>query len=200
MRPRCILTYRRKVRNEVRIINTIPTINTDRLILRPFTLADAPEVQKHAGRFEIADTTLNMPHPYPDGAAESWIGTHQKTWELGSGLTLAMTLKDSGQVIGAIGLTINKDHCRAEMGYWTAVPHWKKGYCTEAARALLDYGFTELKLNRIYAFYLVRNPASGKVMQKIGMKHEGCQRQHIKKWDKFEDIAIYGILRSEYQN
>ena len=180
-------------------MSQIPKLTTPRLVLRPFTLTDAPEVQKLAGRFEIADTTMNMPHPYPDGAAESWIGTHQKTWELGSGLTLAITLKDSGQLAGAIGLTVFKDHSRAEMGYWVAVPHWKKGYCTEAARALLDYGFAELKLNKIYAFYLVRNPASGKVMQKIGMKYEGCQRQQIKKWDKFEDIAIYGILSGEYK-
>ncbi|MBI4727675.1 GNAT family N-acetyltransferase [candidate division TA06 bacterium] len=180
-------------------MSQIPEITTSRLILRPFTLSDAPEVQKLAGRLEIADTTMNLPHPYPDGAAESWIGTHQKTWELGSGLTLAITLKDSGQVIGAIGLTINKDHNRAEMGYWVAVPHWGKGYCTEAARALLDYGFSGLKLNKIYATHLVRNPASGKVMQNIGMKYEGCLRQHVKKWDKFEDLAYYGVLKSEYK-
>jgi ribosomal-protein-alanine N-acetyltransferase len=180
-------------------MNSIPTLTTGRLVLRPFTLTDAPEVQRHAGRFEIADTTLNMPHPYPDGAAESWIGTHQKTWELGSGLTLAITLKESGQLAGAIGLTINKDHNRAEMGYWVAVPHWGKGFCTEAARALLDYGFTELKLNKIYATHLTRNPASGKVMQKMGMKYEGCLRQHVKKWDKFEDLAYYGTLSGEYK-
>ena len=181
-------------------MSTLPTLATKRLILRPFTLADAPEVQKLAGSFEIADTTLNLPHPYPDGAAESWISAHQKTWELGSGLTLAITMKDTGQLIGAIGLTINKDHHRAEMGYWVAVPFWGKGFCTEAARAMLGHGFSELKLNRIYATHLTRNPASGKVMQKIGMKYEGCLRQHVKKWNKFEDLAYYGMLRSEYQN
>lgn len=181
-------------------MNPVPILTTERLVLRPFTLADAPGVHKLAGRFEIADTTMNMPHPYPDGAAESWIGTHQKTWELGSGLTLAITLKDSGQLIGAIGLTINKDHHRAEMGYWVAVPYWGRGFCTEAARALLDYGFTGPKLNKIYATHLARNPASGKVMQKIGMKYEGCLRQHVKKWDKFEDLSYYGTLRSEYYN
>ena len=180
-------------------MNMIPTLTTERLVLRPFTLEDAPIVQKLAGAREIADTTLNIPHPYPDGAAKKWISTHQKEYEKNASAVWAVTLKDSGQLIGCISLTADSKKERAELGYWIAREYWGQGYCTEAAKKVLTYGFRQAKLNRIFAFYLSRNPASGKVMQKIGMKKEGQMRQHIKKWDKFEDIIYYGILAAEYK-
>lgn len=66
-----------------------PVLRTARLELRPFVLEDAPRVTELAGAREIADTTLTIPHPYPEGAAEGWIAAHQQAWEAGSGLTLA---------------------------------------------------------------------------------------------------------------
>ena len=83
------------------------------------------------------------------------------------------------------------------MGYWIGVPYWNKGYCSEAAKALIGYGFDELGLNRVFAEHMVRNPASGRVMEKAGMTYEGTLRQHVKKWDRYEDLKVYGILRTE---
>lgn len=180
-------------------MNMIPTITTERLVLRPFTLDDAPEVQKLAGAREIADTTLNIPHPYPEGAAEKWISTHHDEYQKGGSVSWAVTLKDPRGLIGCISLCVDGKNERAELGYWIARQYWGQGYCTEAARAVLNYGFEHAKLNKISAFYLSRNPASGKVMAKIGMKKEGGMRQHIKKWDKFEDIIHYAILVAEYK-
>lgn len=180
-------------------MNMIPTITTERLVLRPFRLDDAPEVQRLAGAREIADTTLNIPHPYPDGVAEKWINTHHEEYEKSGSVVWAVTLNNSEQLIGAIGLTTNREFDRAELGYWISQPFWGRGYCTEAAKAALGYGFGQAGLNRIFANHLTRNPASGKVMQKIGMKKEGEMRQHIKKWDKCEDIIYYGILAAEYK-
>jgi RimJ/RimL family protein N-acetyltransferase len=162
-------------------------------------MGDAPEVQRLAGDQEIADTTINIPHAYPDGAAEKWISTHQETFDQTGSATWAITLKDSGRLIGAVSLIVDKDFDRAVIGYWIAKDFWGRGYCTEAARAVLDYGFNQTGLNRIFAWYLTRNPASGKVMQKLGMKPEGCLRQHIKKWGRYEDLQHYGILKNEYQ-
>lgn len=175
-----------------------PVLETERLILRPFTLADAPEVQRLAGAWEIADTTLNIPHPYRDGMAEEWIGRHQERFDRGELASFAIVLRDEGRLIGAIGLAISERFDRGEMGYWIGVPYWNQGYCTEAARAVLEYGFSVRGLNRIQATHLTRNPASGRVMQKIGMSHEGRLRQHVRKWDRFEDLECYAILRSEY--
>ena len=84
------------------------------------------------------------------------------------------------------------------MGYWVGVPFWGQGICTEAARALLGFGFGDLNLNKIHAHHFTRNPASGRVLQKLGMKYEGQLRQHVLKSDRFEDLFSYGILRSEF--
>lgn len=176
----------------------IPKLLTERLLLRPFTLDDAPIVQQLAGDREIASTMVNIPHPYEDGMAEEWIGTHQERFDRGELVNWAIVRWGDDTLVGAIGLGIHPSHGRAELAYWIGKPFWGEGYCTEAAEAVLDYGFSVLGLNRIYADHMSRNPASGRVMEKIGMRYEGCLREHVKKWDVFEDIKVYGILRSEY--
>lgn len=175
-------------------------IETNRLLLRPFQLSDANDVQRLAGDFEIADTTLFIPHPYEDGVAEQWINTHEENFKSNKEIIFAVSLQETKELIGSIGLILNKEHEKAELGYWIGKPYWNKGYATEAAEAMLKFGFIELKLERIHAHYFARNPASGKVMEKLGMQYEGTLRNDIKKWGKFEDIKIYGILRSEYQS
>lgn len=175
-----------------------PQLKTERLLLRPFTPKDAPIVQKLAGDKAIAATTINIPHPYTDGLAERWISTHKPRFRDSRGAIYAITLLENQQLMGSIGLVTVPDQKRAELGYWLGQPYWGRGYTTEAARELLRFGFTELGLNRIYANHFSRNPASGRVMQKIGMQYEGTMRQHIIKWDQFEDLKLYGILRNEW--
>jgi len=171
-----------------------PTLRSARLVLRPFHLGDAPEVQRLAGERAIAETTLTVPHPYPDGAAETWIATHGPLWVERRNLTLAVTQQADGALVGAIGLALAMDDRRAELGYWIGVPWWNQGYATEAGRALLDYGFGTLGLHRIMAHHMLRNPASGRVMQKLGMQHEGILRGHVLKWGEFQDLAVYAAI------
>ena len=175
-----------------------PTIETENLRLRPYTLADAPEMQRLIGERDIASTTLNIPYPYEDGKAEEWISGHQENFDRGVDIQFAIIDREQGFLIGGIGININKEFENAEIGYWIAKRYWGNGYCTEAAGAVLGYGFEVMGLNRIHAMHMTRNPASGRIMQKIGMKHEGTSRQAVKKWGKFEDMEYYGILRSEY--
>ena len=179
--------------------NGRPTLATERLLLRPFQATDAAEVQRLAGDMAIADTTLEIPHPYTDGLAEAWIATQAEAYAAGTSATFAVTRKPDGALVGAIGLKDIEAGFKAELGYWTGRPYWGLGYCTEAARAVLHFAFTELSLQRVFAHYLCRNPASGRVMQKLGMKPEGVLRGHVLKWDKAEDIAFYGILSSEWR-
>jgi RimJ/RimL family protein N-acetyltransferase len=179
-------------------MNEHPVFETTRLILRPFTLDDANDVQRLAGEKAIADTTLNIPHPYENGMAEEWITTHRKQMAAGEVAVFAIGLREGKALVGAIGLTIHQQFNRAEFGYWIGCSHWNKGYCTEAGKAVFRYGFETLNLNRIFAFHMTRNPASGRVMQKLGMVHEGHFRQHVKKWDKYEDLEFYGILRADW--
>ncbi len=173
-----------------------PTLQTERLILRAFQMDDAPAVNKYVSEKAIAATTLNIPHPYTLEMADEWIGTHKEAFENGQAVRFAITLGESGNLLGAIGLEITAAHERAEIGYWIGKPHWGKGYCTEAALAVLQYGLDSLGLERIFATHFRKNSASGRVMQKAGMKHEGRLRHHIKKWGEFEDLEMYAILRS----
>ncbi|HEY5792811.1 MAG TPA: GNAT family N-acetyltransferase [Chthoniobacterales bacterium] len=173
---------------------TQPTLRTDRLILRPFISGDAAAVQELAGEFAIADTTLNVPHPYADGLAESWIAAHEAQYRAGEAATFAITLKADLALIGAIGLTLFPRFRRGELGYWIGVPFWNRGFCTEAVRAVIDFGFTTLKLHKICAHHLSRNPASGRVMQKAGMSKEGTFKDQTIKWDRFESVDAYGRI------
>lgn len=176
-----------------------PILQTNRLILRSFTLEDAPEVQRLAGEKDIASTTQLIPHPYEDGMAEEWISSHKNDFDNGVAITFAIVHREEKYLIGAIALSeIKKEFEIATIGYWIGKPFWNQGYCTEAAHAVLKYAFEELNLNKIHAHHFKRNPASGKVMQKIGMKREGCLRQHVKRWGKFEDVEAYGILKEEF--
>lgn len=179
---------------------SIPTFVTARLKLRGFELSDAKRVQLLAGEYEIADTTLNIPHPYGDGRSEEWIKTHAENLEKRKSLTLAICIAGSNLLIGAVSLmNIDVVHRNAELGYWIGKEYWGKGYCTESCLKVLGYGFETLELHRIHAHHMTRNPASGRVLTKIGMRHEGRIREGIIKWDKFEDIDLYGILKVEFE-
>ncbi|UXR64775.1 GNAT family N-acetyltransferase [Bdellovibrio bacteriovorus] len=177
---------------------TIPTLQTERLILRAFSLNDAKEIQRQAGSPKIAATTLAIPHPYPDGAAEDWISHHQENFKNGHGADWAITLKSTNELIGCISLMSSKNHHRAEVGYWVGEAHWSKGYCTEATKAAILYGFESLGLNKITACHMAHNPASGKVMVKAGMEKEGYLKQQILKNNEYVDLVVYGLIKANW--
>ena len=175
------------------------TIETERLLLRPFRLEDAKRVQELAGDAAVAEMTDAIPHPYEDGMAEEWIAGLPPAREQGTGLALAVCLKSDGSVVGAVSLgSINAEHRRAVLGYWIGRTYWNQGYCTEATRALVGHGFRSLGLNRVQAYHFEPNPASSRVLTKIGMRREGVLRQHLLVRGRFQDIAAYGVLASEY--
>lgn len=175
-----------------------PLIETPRLVLRAFDLTDAPHVQRLAGAKEVANSTALIPHPYPDGVAEAWIATHAAEWAAHHGLSLAITLKPTGELIGAIGLTFAEAHARAELGYWIGVPLWRQGFATEAATALTDFCFRVIGLNRVQAHHYASNPASGRVLLKVGLRREGTSPKMMLKNERFEDVVFYGVLRRDW--
>lgn len=179
-------------------MRTAPPLLTERLVLRSLTLEDAADVQRLAGDRDIALMTVAIPHPYEDGMAEEWIRASSERFKKDEALNFAITLKADKKLIGAIGLELEPEHERGELGYWIGKPYWNLGYATEAASAVVAYSFQVLKLNRIYAYHFTRNPASGRVLEKVGMRYEGCRRQHTKKWETFEDSIGYGILKVDF--
>ena len=175
-----------------------PTLQAERLILRPFTAADTDAIVQLVGDREIAANTLSIPHPYDRSVAEKWLATHDDAYTRGESVVFAVTGREAGDLLGCVGLVIARDHRRAELGYWVGMPFWGRGYCTEAAQAVTRYAFDTLGLYRVFAHHLTRNPASGRVMQKLGMRHEGTLRGHVLKWGVHEDLELYGLLKDDY--
>jgi RimJ/RimL family protein N-acetyltransferase len=172
-----------------------PTLETARLRLRPYTEDDIAELLPLIGTREVAATTLRIPFPYTEQDAVQFVSGAQsdgKIW-------LAIIQRSDGRQIGGIGLRVEEAHQHAELGYWLGAVYWGKGYATEAAREILRYGFEELRLHRVFASHFKENTASAKILVKLGMRHEGCQREHLRKWDKFIDSEIYGLLRREWE-
>lgn len=179
-------------------MNPFPELKTDRLLLRRFHIEDAERVKELASVRELAVSTL-LPHPYQNGMAERWIMSQVDDYKNDRMINFAVDLVEEDILIGSIGLELTMLHRHGQLGYWVGLPYWNKGYCTEAARAVVAYGFEELKLNRIWAPHFKSNPASGRVLEKIGMQHEGCQRQQYLRFGQYEDVNLYGMLRSAYQ-
>ena len=175
-----------------------PIIKTERLILRTFDLSDSKRVQELAGNIKIAETTLNVPYPYEDGMAESWIAIHENNFNNGNGITYAVVKKDTRELIGVVSLMgINNIHKKAELAYWMGVPYWGNGYCTEACQAIIQFGFENTNLNKIYALSFEDNIGSWRVMEKLGMEYEGIRRQDVIKNGIAMDSRSYSILREE---
>lgn len=171
-----------------------PTITTERLVLRPFLLSDAAEVQRLAGDFRVAEPTANVPHPYEDGTAAQWIATHSSAFESRSSIVYAVSLADSGALAGAVSLgQISATHSRAELGYWVGFPYWGQGICSEAAKGLIQFANKELGLTRFDCRCLVRNIGSARVMEKAGFLWEGRLVKHVNHRGQYEDVFLYGL-------
>lgn len=169
-------------------------LETSRLALREFSESDISELVPLISAREVAATTLRIPHPYEEKHAREFLASVAKENEL----RMAIRLKSDGRLIGGVGLHPETHHHRAELGYWIGVPYWGNGYATEAAQEMVRCGFQNIKLNRIFATHFGGNEASGKILKKIGMRHEGRIRQAVFKWGKFIDLELYSILLEEY--
>ncbi len=177
---------------------TPPPLSTARLLLRPFVAADAAAVQELASAREIAATTANLPHPYPEGAAATWIATHAALNAAGTAVIYAITTPEDG-VVGAIELRVAPAQMHAELGYWIGLPFWGRGFATEAAQALVRHGFVTLGLKRIFAHHMCSNPASGEVLRKVGMHWEGRLRAHLHRGRQFHDVDLWGMVDEEHE-
>ena len=178
---------------------TAPILHTERLILRSFTLEDADDVQRLTSNPDVASTTDVMEQPCEDETAEEWIQWCHKEFEKRTIANFAITFRTNGTLIGMVGLVFRNHlpYNDAALGYWIGKPYWNCGYATEAAKVMLAYGFREHDLNLIYAEYDERNPASGRVMQKIGMHYADSYPKEPEN-DSSENRICYTILKSEF--
>ena len=183
-----------------------PRLTTYRLLIDQLKTSDIPDIVSYAGNSKITDNTRTMPHPYYEEDAIAWINMSYQGFKRGDLFMFAMRFGDTHAFIGGIGLTIDEENNRAELGYWLAETFWNLGFTTEAVQAILKFGFEQLKLNKIYAVYLTSNKASGRVMLKNGMIKEAEFKDHdVKRGSTVEDneyvsLIQYRMLKSEYED
>lgn len=179
-------------------LSMTPGLETRRLRLRWFVETDLPVLVNLAGRREIADTMISVPYPYTEVYAREWLASARLAEDRGEAFHLAVCERGGDRLVGAIELrAIDREHRQAELSFWIGVEYWGLGYATEAAGRVIRYGFVQLEVNRIYAHHMLRNPASGVVLAKLGMRREGILRQRVRKWGVYEDVALWAILRDD---
>ena len=174
---------------------TIPTqIPTQRLLLRPFELDDAEDVFAYAQDSEWS-RFLPVPNPYSFTDAEEFVALCvSRSWDE----TPSFAIELEGAVIGGIELQIEAAQSMASLHYAIARRHWNKGLMTEAALAVVAWGFSEFELARIFSWADVNNVGSWRVMEKIGMTREGVLRSHGITRGERCDFCYYGVLRDEW--
>jgi [ribosomal protein S5]-alanine N-acetyltransferase len=171
---------------------------TSRLLLRPFRMADAMRVTILLKDYSVVHPTGAIPWPYTLADAQKWIGA-QLSSSGHSSLTFAITLIRGQELAGAISLSIKPEHFRGSLGYWVGKNYQGNGYATEAGQAVAELGFCRFGLHKIKATCLVENPASFRVMEKLGMEREGRLRDQIFHRGRFADIYSYGLLKAAWE-
>ena len=163
-------------------------------------IKDAISLRELANNRNIANTCVWLPNPCSKGLAKSWIRGAAERYAAGTGSEFGIRLNNGEELLGVVGFDDRSvNNATAELGFLLDPRWWGKGYATEAADLAVWYGFKYLKLNRIYAHYRVSNPASGRVLAKLGMKQEGLMRQCVRMGKGFEDMVLMALLRDEWE-
>jgi ribosomal-protein-alanine N-acetyltransferase len=176
----------------------LPRLETERLVLRKLTAADAEAMFAYASDPEVARTTTWEAHASLD-ATRHFLRLVRYWYDSGAPGPWGIVLKAEERLIGTIGLTLTRHHRRGELGYAIGRAWWGQGLATEAARAAIRYGFDELDLQRIEAHCLVDNLASERVMQKCGMTYEGTLRDYGYFKGAFRTLKVYAFVRAKGQ-
>jgi RimJ/RimL family protein N-acetyltransferase len=144
-------------------------VRTDRLLLRPGWIEDAPALARAVDHEAIARNTARIPWPYTLAHAEEYLSAKLEP-HAPECLVFART-SGTPRLVGAVAISPDEDG--HELGYWIARPYWGLGFATEAAQALLDAARGSLKLAPIHSGHFVDNPASGRVLRKLGFRATG---------------------------
>ena len=181
---------------------TPPTLATDRLVLRAVTETDADAVFAACSNPNLTRFTLFETHRTPDDAVSFVRHYARQSYAERVPDPFAVVLKDDpdGQMVGAVGCHwASRANFVMELGYWVAEPLWGRGIAAEAGRAVVGYAFENYPpVRRIQARVLVGNPASARVLDKIGFRFEGTHRAAVFRRGRFEDVTMFAVLRDEW--
>ncbi len=174
------------------------TLNTDRLLLRPFHLTDVDDVYAYARDSEWG-RYLPVPSPYEYRHAIEFVARSVlAAWDTNPVFAICL----SGRCVGGINIRVDKSKGTAEIGYGIARAHWGKGLIAEAATAVMDWAFDEFGLAKITAMADLLNTRSSRVMKKLGMRRDGLlrsERPSDADPGTRQDMVVYSVLRDEWQ-
>jgi [ribosomal protein S5]-alanine N-acetyltransferase len=177
---------------------SLPTLETNRLLLRAMTMNDADDMYRYASDAEVTNFTTWEPHQSVD-VTRAFLADVVAGYADGEVRNWAIVHKDDGLMIGTAGFLFWDEVARrAEIGYALSRDYWGRGLMTEAVAEILRFGFDVMNLNRVEARCDSLNIGSARVMEKCGMQHEGTLRQQFVSSGELRDMLLYAILRSEW--
>lgn len=179
------------------VFGDLPEIKTPRLLLRKLKLEDAADMFEYASDPEVAREVVWEPHrsiedsrEFIDSVVRKYADKRTSEWGL--------VLKETGRLAGTCGFVWWKpEHAKAEFGYALSRRYWGRGLMTEAVAAVIEFGFSRMKLHRLEARCIITNTGSEKVMLKNGMKYEGLQRDSVYEKGGFKSLKLYSMLEGE---
>ncbi|MBE6642169.1 MAG: GNAT family N-acetyltransferase [Ruminococcaceae bacterium] len=176
----------------------IPSIETDRLILRKLKVSDFEDMYEYSKSDEVTKYLLWRSHP-DEQYTRDYLKYIQSRYRAGDFFDWALEHKETGKMIGTCGFAkLDYDNNSAEIGYVINPAFWHKGYASEAVKKVIDFGFHTLNLHRIEARYIVGNEFSRKVMEKCGMIFEGIHRSSLMVKDSFVSVGYCAITADDY--
>ena len=178
------------------VFDTFPEIETDRLLLREILPDDAPAIFRlfsddQVTRYYDLTTYTAL------SQAEELVDFFDESFELERAIRWGIERKADGALLGTCGYVWLR-RFRGEIGYELHSDYWRQGYMSEALDAILDFGYTELGINRIEALVMVDNAASAGLLRSLGFTQEGILRQHDFFKGEFHDMRLFSLLKQEY--
>jgi len=179
---------------------TFPELHTPRLLLREIVPSDAEAILSIRGDIQVTRLNSGKPLQTLDEAAEliekgrlAYDDHRRIDWGI------AFEAAPEAGLIGRVGFNywLRQDR-RASIGYDLGYVYWRKGIMTEAVRAVVQFGFAQMRLNRIEADTDTENVGSMRVLEKVGFKREGVQREQYFEWDEFHDLVLFALLRKDF--
>ena len=181
-------------------MENFPILQSSRLKRRKLQISDYQSLIKNVNNPKISKQLLNIPFPYTEEFAIFRMNFINQAFENKERYIFAITqVGFDTEIIGEIGIHLEKAHNKAEIGYWVCEDYWGQGIASEAVGLILKFGFEVLNLNKIIATHYLDNPSSEKVLIKNNMIKEATLIEHYVRNDKYESVNQYRLTNNEYK-
>lgn len=184
--------------NEKPIYKCFPKINGLLVNLRELSIEDAMDIS-HLMTYNISKSLWQVPHPYTEENALNFIDSSQRDFKSLKAVNFAIQYKNNENIKRLVGIVslknIDSDNNNANVGYWIGEMYWGKGIATESLSLVINYAFSVLGLEEIYAYVYSENKASIRVLEKNGMTKNEDTREYDKMSGRYEKTAKYVIQR-----